>query len=153
MGQKARDENRKANELAQIRKRRFEVRFLARPSRDGSRSTGEAQAEASKKAEREADDSDPVMEDLLAKVRTGTPTRATRRNRDREREREKGRERVSSTHGGDVGGAAAKMLALIKGDGAGGVGGTKLRNELVAEGVRAFPLERVTGGELTGEAV
>ncbi|KNZ52766.1 hypothetical protein VP01_3455g4 [Puccinia sorghi] len=86
---KAREENRKWNEARNARQKRLEL-------------------EQSRKAAKEATDADPVLEDLLAKIRTGTSSRApVRRGRGE-------RERVTLTGTADVGGAAAKMLALMK---------------------------------------
>jgi len=86
---KAREENRKWSEARNARQKRLEL-------------------EQSRKAAKEATDADPVLEDLLAKIRTGTSSRApVRRGRGE-------RERVTLTGTGDVGGAAAKMLALMK---------------------------------------
>lgn len=84
---KARDENRKWNEARTARQKRLE-------------------AEANRRAAKEADDADPVLEDILAKIRGGTPSRPPVRAR---------RERVTIINGqSDVGNAAAKMLAMMK---------------------------------------
>lgn len=86
---KARDENRKWNEARNARQKRLEI-------------------EKSRKAAKEANDADPVLEDILAKIRTGTSSRApVRRGRGE-------RERVTLNGNTDVGGAAAKMLAWMK---------------------------------------
>jgi hypothetical protein len=83
------------------------------------------QIEQTRKAAKEASDADPVLEDLLAKIRTGTSSRApVRRGRGE-------RERVTLTATADVGGAAAKMLALMKS----GVD-SAIFKDMAAEGVR-----------------
>ncbi|MBW0464588.1 hypothetical protein O181_004303 [Austropuccinia psidii MF-1] len=86
---KARDENQRWSEARKARQKRLEL-------------------EQSRKEAKEANDSDPVLEDILAKIRTGTPSRAPVRRGRAERER------VTLNGNGDVGGAAAKMLALMK---------------------------------------
>ncbi|KAI7944876.1 hypothetical protein MJO28_010571 [Puccinia striiformis f. sp. tritici] len=86
---KARDENRKWNDARNARQKRLEI-------------------EQTRKAAKEATDADPVLEDILAKIRTGTSSRApVRRGRGE-------RERVTLTGTADVSGAAAKMLAMMK---------------------------------------